>query len=54
MTTPLLDVENLSIGYQTAGGTILAVERVSFRVERGRSLGFVGESGAAKRPSAWP
>ena len=48
MTVPLLEVENLSIGYQTAGGMHLAVDDVSFRLDRGGSLGLVGESGCGK------
>lgn len=44
----LLEVENLSIGYQTRKGPLNAVEEVSFSLEAGRSLGFVGESGCGK------
>ena len=44
----LLDVENLSIGYRTKRGYLRAVERVSFSLDRGASLGFVGESGCGK------
>ncbi len=44
----LLEVENLSIGYNTKGGYLKAVEGVSFALEEGQSLGFVGESGCGK------
>ena len=44
----LLEVENLSIGYRTKNGYLNAVDGVSFSLERGRSLGFVGESGCGK------
>lgn len=44
----LLEVENLSVGYATRKGYLKAVEWVSFSVEEGRSLGFVGESGCGK------
>ncbi|MFH2127903.1 MAG: ABC transporter ATP-binding protein, partial [Pseudomonadota bacterium] len=44
----LLDVQNLSIGYQTAEGLLQAVEGVSFCLEAGQSLGLVGESGCGK------
>lgn len=45
---PLLSVDNLSIGYQTRKGFLNSVEGVSFSVEQGKSLGFVGESGCGK------
>ena len=48
MTTALLEVDNLSIGYRSAGGMNLAVDGVSFRVDQGASLGLVGESGCGK------
>lgn len=44
----LLEVENLSIGYGTKKGYLKAVEGVSFHLEEGKSLGFVGESGCGK------
>ncbi len=44
----LLEVDNLSIGYRTKQGYLKAVDGVSFSLEEGRSLGFVGESGCGK------
>lgn len=44
----LLEVENLSIGYQTRSAFTLAVRGVSFSLDRGASLGLVGESGCGK------
>lgn len=44
----LLEVENLSAGYNTKNGYLRAVEKVSFDLEEGKSLGFVGESGCGK------
>ena len=44
----LLEVDNLSIGYRTKQGTLKAVEGVSFALDEGQSLGFVGESGCGK------
>ena len=44
----LLNVENLSIGYKTKKGLLKAVNNISFSIEQGRSLGFVGESGCGK------
>ena len=44
----LLQVENLSVGYKTKKGILHAVNDISFTIEHGRSLGFVGESGCGK------
>lgn len=44
----LLIVDNLSIGYQTSKGVSRAVDQVSFSIDQGGSLGFVGESGCGK------
>jgi peptide/nickel transport system ATP-binding protein len=48
MTFALLEVDHLSIGFRTADGVQLAVDDVSFRLERGGALGLVGESGCGK------
>ncbi len=45
----LLDVRDLSVDYLADDGTPLhAVDGVTFRLEEGRSLGLVGESGCGK------
>lgn len=44
----LLNVENLTVGYKTKRGLLKAVNGISFSIEQGRSLGFVGESGCGK------
>ena len=44
----LLSVENLTMHYMTRAGPVRAVDGVSFSVERGQSLGLVGESGCGK------
>ncbi|MCP4719505.1 MAG: ABC transporter ATP-binding protein [Desulfobacteraceae bacterium] len=44
----LLSIKNLSIGYQTKEGMLKAVDNISFEIEMGRPLGFVGESGCGK------
>ena len=46
--TPLLEVKNLKKYFKTAGGTLHAVDNVSFTLDRGRTLGVVGESGCGK------
>jgi peptide/nickel transport system ATP-binding protein len=45
---PLLDVRDLTVRYATPTGSVLAVDRVSFTLERGEFLGIVGESGCGK------
>ncbi len=44
----LLTVDNLTMHYMTREGPVRAVDGVSFTVERGQSLGLVGESGCGK------
>ena len=44
----LLDVQHLTKFFSTAGGMLHAVEDVSFQIERGKTLGIVGESGCGK------
>ncbi|MCF8091071.1 MAG: ABC transporter ATP-binding protein [Desulfotignum sp.] len=44
----LLSVKNLSIGYKTKKGLLKAVDNISFDLEKGLPLGFVGESGCGK------
>ncbi len=48
MTDPILDVRNLTTSFRTPNGLIRAVDDVSLSVERGRTLGIVGESGYGK------
>jgi peptide/nickel transport system ATP-binding protein len=45
---PLLAVEDLSVQLQTHRGPAYAVRNASFTLERGESLGLVGESGCGK------
>ena len=44
----LLEVKNLKTQFKTDDGTFLAVDDVSFKVEPGKTLGIVGESGCGK------
>jgi len=45
---PVVDIQNLRTYFHTEEGTVRAVDDVSFRVERGHTLGIVGESGSGK------
>ncbi|MEX8191941.1 ABC transporter ATP-binding protein [Comamonas guangdongensis] len=49
---PLLEVSNLSIQLQTRRGPAQAVRDVSFTLERGATLGLIGESGCGKSLTA--
>ena len=52
MSEPLLQVRDLITAFDTDGGLIRAVDHVSFSIERGKTLGIVGESGCGKSVTA--
>ena len=52
MPEPLLDVRELVTAFDTDAGQVTAVDGVSFTVEKGRTLGIVGESGCGKSVTA--
>ncbi|EJC82650.1 oligopeptide/dipeptide ABC transporter, ATP-binding protein [Rhizobium leguminosarum bv. trifolii WSM2297] len=45
---PLLEIENLTVEFQTSSGLFRAVDRVSLACDRGEILSVVGESGSGK------
>ncbi len=52
MADLLLEVKNLHVSFFLIEGTIRAVDGVSFKIEQGKTLGVVGESGCGKSVTA--
>ena len=51
-TSYLLDIRNLTVQFKTDSGIVHAVNGLDLKIERGKSLGFVGETGAGKTTTA--
>ena len=49
---PLLEIKNLVTAFHTPAGRVPAVDGVSLSIDRGRTLGLVGESGCGKSVTA--
>jgi peptide/nickel transport system ATP-binding protein len=49
---PLLKVDDLSVEFRTRDGVVKALERVTFSVGKGETVGVVGESGSGKSVTA--
>src|SRR5215472_4560804 len=47
-SSSFLDVRDLRIHFPTDDGIVHSVDGISFKLERGRTLGIVGESGSGK------
>ena len=52
MSEDLLSVEDLFVEFQTAAGTVRAVDGFNLKVKRGQVVAIVGESGSGKSVSA--
>ncbi len=52
MSAPLLEVKDLSVAFSQGGKATLAVDHVSFTLEKGKTLALVGESGSGKSVTA--
>ena len=48
MTSPLLDVHDLSVRITRDEGVVRTLNGVSFRINTGQAVGIVGESGCGK------
>jgi len=48
----LLEIGNLTVGFETDEGNFNAVDQVSFHINKGEVLGLVGESGCGKSVTA--
>lgn len=48
MSKPILEVKNLKKYFETPKGLLHAVDGVNFSIEKGKTLGVVGESGCGK------
>jgi len=52
MMSTLLDIQDLSVAFDTDDGTLTAAENVSFSIAPGEVVGLVGESGCGKSVTA--
>ena len=44
----VLEINNLVVEYRTHDGTVHALNGMDLQIEKGKSLGLVGETGAGK------
>ena len=52
MTNKLLQIEDLTVYFETLRGYVKAAENVTFELEKGHTLGLAGESGCGKTTTA--
>lgn len=50
--TPLVEIKNLAVEFKTERAIVYALNGVNLKIERGESLGLVGEAGAGKTTTA--
>lgn len=51
-SSPMLDIKDLSVEFQTVEGTVHAINNLSYSLDEGETLGIVGESGSGKSVSS--
>jgi ABC-type glutathione transport system ATPase component len=51
--SPVLDIKDLSIAYQTPGGDVRAASHVNLSINKGEVVGLCGESGSGKSTLAY-
>jgi|GEM_PF-3275600 len=51
-TEQLLEIEGLTVNYETDNGVTEAVKDLDMSIAKGETLGFVGETGAGKTTTA--
>lgn len=52
LNSPLLEIKELSVEFQTVEGTVHAINNLSYSLNEGETLGIVGESGSGKSVSS--
>lgn len=52
MSEKILEINNLTINYKTRGSVVAAVNNVNLSINKGETLGLVGETGAGKTTTA--
>ena len=53
MSETILSVKNLHTSFKTDNGEVMAVNGVSFNLDKGKILGIVGEAGCVKSVTAY-
>lgn len=52
MTKSIIQIRNLSVGFNSSQGTSTAVDNISFDIPQGKTMALVGESGSGKSVTA--